>query len=136
VRNAVTNAAAATRAAAGPPAPPAREEREIESWLGELRGTGTPPGQPTPSPTRRPSTESTRAMPEGRRRAPDPGPGNEPTTAMPAQNDDADATTAIPAQRPQDTDAATEKLNTPDEKPKRRGGGMSAQDLLRREGRL
>ena len=34
--------------------------------------------------------------------------------------------------------SATEKLNTreEDEKPKRRGGGMSAQDLLRREGRL
>jgi RND superfamily putative drug exporter len=55
---------------------------------------------------------------------------------MPAQNPDADPTTAIPAQRPQDTDAATEKLNAQDEKPKRRGGGMSAQDLLRREGRL
>ncbi len=47
VRNAVTNAAAATRAAAAPPAPrPPREEREIESWLGELRGTGAPAGQP------------------------------------------------------------------------------------------
>ncbi|MGZ5379103.1 MAG: MMPL family transporter, partial [Mycobacterium sp.] len=152
VRTAVTNAAAATRAAATPPAPPPREEREIESWLGELRGTGAPTGQPTPSPTRRPSTESTRAMPEGGRlgtppqgRAqPPPSPGNEPTKAMPAQNPDADPTTAIPALgtpaedrgRPQDTDAATEKLNAQDEKPKRRGGGMSAQDLLRREGRL
>jgi RND superfamily putative drug exporter len=138
VRNAVTNAAAATRAAAAPPAPPAREEREIESWLGELRGTA-PTGQPAPSPTRRPSTEPTRAMPEGGRagrRQPPPTPGNEPTTAIPAQSEDADPTTAIPAQRPQDTDAATEKLNAADEKPKRRGGGMSAQDLLRREGRL
>jgi RND superfamily putative drug exporter len=139
VRNAVTNAAAATRAAAAPPPPPAREEREIESWLGELRGTGSSTGQPTPSPTRRPSTESTRAMPEGGGagpRQPPPSPGNEPTTAMAAQSEDADPTTAIPAQRPQDTDAATEKLNAADEKPKRRGGGMSAQDLLRREGRL
>ena len=142
VRAAVTNAAAATRAAAAPPAPPPREEREIESWLGELRGTGAPSGQSTPSPTRRPSTESTRAMPEGgggtppQGRAQPPSPGNEPTKAMPAQNPDADPTTAIPAQRPQDTDAATEKLNAQDEKPKRRGGGMSAQDLLRREGRL
>ena len=32
--------------------------------------------------------------------------------------------------------AATEKLNAQDEQPKRRGGGVSAADLLRREGRL
>ncbi|HYZ67638.1 MAG TPA: hypothetical protein VE666_07525, partial [Mycobacterium sp.] len=49
----------------------------------------------------------------------------------------ADATTAIPTQRKQDTDAATEKLNTREEEErKRRGGGVSAQDLLRREGRI
>jgi RND superfamily putative drug exporter len=43
----------------------------------------------------------------------------------------------MPAQRPSDPDT-TGKLNTgeEDEKPKRRGNGMSAQDLLRREGRL
>ena len=147
VRNAVTNAAAATRAAAAPPPPRPKEEREIESWLGELRGTGAPAGQPTPSPTRRPSTEgrgrpsseATRAMPEqvppsqasppaqagGRRRQPHPTPGNEPTTAMPSQRPEGD-----------DPEAATQKLNAQDEQPKRRGGGMSAQDLLRREGRL
>jgi RND superfamily putative drug exporter len=76
-------------------------------------------------------------MPEQRPRRPQPQPGNEPTTAIPAQrpqNDD--ATTAIPTPRKQDPEA-TEKLNTRDEeKPKRRGGGLSAQDLLRREGRL
>ena len=84
-------------------------------------------------------------MPEQRPRRPRPQPGDEPTTAIPAlgtppdgrgrpQNDD--ATTAIPAPRKQDPEA-TEKLNTRDEeKPKRRGGGLSAQDLLRREGRL
>jgi RND superfamily putative drug exporter len=178
VRNVVSNAAAATRAAAAPPAPrPPREEREIESWLGELRGTDAPAGQPAPPPARgtegggprqkagegRPSTASTRAMPEqvpppehaptrtpgtgGRRRRPDPDPGNEPTTAIPAP-EDADPTTAIPALgtpaedrgRPQaqDPETATDKLNARDEgeQPKRRGGGMSAQDLLRREGRL
>jgi trehalose monomycolate/heme transporter len=182
VRNAVSNAAAATRAAAAPPAPPPqapREEREIESWLGELRGTNAPAGPSTPPPASRPptegrgrpSTEPTRAMPEatgGRRRQPQPGPSNEPpTTAIPAlgtppegrggtppegrgrpqaEDADADATTAIPALgtpaedrgRPQDPETATDKLNTREEgeKPKRRGGGMSAQDLLRREGRL
>ncbi|ULE34582.1 efflux RND transporter permease subunit [Mycobacterium sp. IDR2000157661] len=150
VRNAVTNAAAATRDAARPPVPKARprEEREIESWLGELRGTGapTPPPAPPapPAPPKRPSAESTRAMPEQRPSRPEPG--DEPTTAIPtpAQRGtppeggaDADATTAIPTQRKDDADAATEKLNTrEDEERKRRGGGVSAQDLLRREGRI
>jgi RND superfamily putative drug exporter len=66
-------------------------------------------------------------MPD-QRRQPTPPPGNEPTTAIPTQRP-----------RPQDAEAATEKLNTRDEdEPKRRGGvsGLSAQDLLRREGRI
>ena len=48
-----------------------------------------------------------------------PPPGNEPTTAFQAQ----------PA------DPQTEKLDTRDDERKRRGGGVSAADLLRREGR-
>jgi RND superfamily putative drug exporter len=90
--------------------------REIESWLGELRG-GAPAAQP--------SAEPTRAMPEQHGRGAAPV-GNEPTTA-------------IPVPRPKDPDA-TEKIDTreaaDDDQPKRRGGGMSAADLLRREGRL
>ncbi|KUH66365.1 hypothetical protein AU184_00840 [Mycolicibacterium novocastrense] len=140
---------------------PPREEREIESWLGELRGTGTPPAPPAPTP-QRPSAEPTRAMPtapEGRERprvAP-PAPGNEPTTAIPtprsrppepvrdpaaAQNPDAagdsDKTQAIPTPGKQadDAEAATEKLNTREDEERQRRGGVSAQDLLRREGRL
>ena len=70
--------------------------------------------------------------------------GNDPTTAIPArrdpqpQNDDSEATRAIPTPRKSDADAATEKLNTrSDDEPQRRGGsGVSAQDLLRREGRI
>jgi trehalose monomycolate/heme transporter len=91
--------------------------REIESWLGDLRAGGA--GAPTPSSNEPP----TRAVPEQRPRAPkNAPPGNEPpTTAMPAQKPEADATEKIPAQ---------------DEQPKRRGGGVSAADLLRREGRL
>jgi len=75
-------------------------------------------------------------MPEQRPRQPRPQPGNEPTTAISRatsapQNDD--ATTAIPTPPKQDPEA-TEKINTHDEdEPKRRGGGLSAQDLLRRE---
>jgi trehalose monomycolate/heme transporter len=207
VRNVVNNATARInhppagdtqrtyRPAPSPPAPP-REEREIESWLGELRGTAAPAGgQPTPlpshGPTREPETggppaqpsaDATRVMPDQRtRQRARPQPGNEPTTTIPAlgtlpsqaggppsqaggppsqaggppsqaggppsqaggppdgggRPQNADATTAIPTPRKQDADAATEKLNTrEEEEPKRRGGGVSAQDLLRREGRL
>jgi RND superfamily putative drug exporter len=116
---------------------PKREEREIESWLGELRGGpggGRPPRPPQPS------ADPTTAMRAG---APKPEPepeGNEPTTAIPVQRapqpEDSDATTKIPTQKDAGNDAAsTEKLNTPED-PKRRGGGMSAADLLRREGRM
>jgi RND superfamily putative drug exporter len=146
VRNAVNNATASPRTTRPTPGPkPPREEREIESWLGELRG-GTPgSGQP------RPSADATRAMPAGtppegrgqRPTPPRPQPGNEPTTAIPAQGGPArpgpqsdDATTAIPTAPQQDSDA-TEKIDMRSEdEPKRRGGGVSAQDLLRREGRL
>jgi RND superfamily putative drug exporter len=134
VRSAVNNAAgAAQRAYRGtqptsPPAPPSpaappREDREIESWLGELRGTA-PAGGPTPPPQpQRPSADATRAIPEQRRNQP---PAQEPPT------------TAIPTRRARRQDPeATEKINTrDDEERKRRGGGVSAQDLLRREGRL
>ena len=138
VRNAVTNATAVTQRTprATPPPAPKREDREIESWLGDLRGTGAAPVAPQPKP---PSAEPTRAMPE-------PG-GNEPTTAIPAQreprpqqDDSAEETRAIPTARRGDAEAATEKLNTRgDDERQRRGGGpsgVSAQELLRREGRI
>jgi len=175
VRNVVNNATARVHPPAGdthrthrpaPPRPtaPPREEREIESWLGELRGTAPAGGQPGPPPAR-PSADATRAIPElgalpsqaggppaqagGRPRPPRPQPGNEPTTAIPAQGtppdgrgrprpQNADATTAIPTPRKQDPEA-TEKINTREEDEHQRrgtGGGVSAQDLLRREGRI
>jgi trehalose monomycolate/heme transporter len=159
VRNVVNNAAARVnhppagdtqrshRPAPPPPAAP-REEREIESWLGELRGTAPAGGQPAPPPVR-PSADATRAMPDvgsppsrgGSQRQPRPQPGNEPTTAIPTLG-------TLPSQaggppegtgRPRtgDAEAATEKLDTREEEErKRRGGGVSAQDLLRREGRI
>ena len=62
--------------------------------------------------------------PEPRRPKPPAAGGGEPPT------------TAIPAQQPEG-DPATEKIDTrEDDQPKRRGGGMSAADLLRREGRF
>ncbi|PRC47762.1 hypothetical protein C6A85_83300, partial [Mycobacterium sp. ITM-2017-0098] len=112
--------------------PPPREEREIESWLGDLRGGSSPADPPQPP---RPSADPTRAMPEAGAAE------SEPTTAIPAQRDSDDSaapTRAIPTAKPSDADTATEKLNTrPDDETSRRGGhGLSAQDLLRREGRL
>ena len=89
---------------------PHGEDRNIESWLGELRG-GTPPPPPPP-----PADDATRAIP------------TQPVGAS------ADETRAIPVSKPEsdDTETATEQLNARG-KP---GRAVSAQDLLRREGRL
>ncbi|OBK74707.1 MMPL family transporter [Mycobacterium sp. 1274761.0] len=123
-RNAVAGAdAAPPRAKRVAPPPPVREDREIESWLGELRGTG-------PAAPARPASP------------PSPPQGAEPTTAIPVQRSrasrhaspDADPTTAMPAQRQQDPDS-TEKLTAQAEDEGRRRGNLSAADLLRREGR-
>ncbi|APE17249.1 hypothetical protein BOH72_20330 [Mycobacterium sp. WY10] len=138
VKNAVNTAASATRSNR-PPAPPA-PDREIESWLGELRGK---PGAPTPSP--QPSAEPTRAMsgPEDTTTAiPNPNDKNGADDVSPAVS--AEETRAIPVSRPDqgDSEVATEKLNSrgkkEGEEQRRRGsgGGVSAADLLRREGRL
>jgi uncharacterized membrane protein YdfJ with MMPL/SSD domain len=142
VKNAVNTATSAARSTR-PPAPPA-PDREIESWLGELRGkpgaSSTPPPPPSAEPT------ETIAAPE------------DATTAIPAQREphkadevppalSAEETRAIPVSRPEqgDSEVATEKLNSrgkkedkePDEQRRRgTGGGVSAADLLRREGRL
>jgi RND superfamily putative drug exporter len=129
VRNAVSNATHRTSA-------PAQQEREIESWLGELRGsTNSPAPQQHPQPVQ-PSTDATKAIPtppkiQGRHGAP-----ADVTTAIPAQGT---ARTNGRGDNREDTDAATEKLNArgkPEEPNRRRGGGVSAHDLLRREGRL
>ena len=86
-RNAVGNAnASAPRTRRTTPPPPVREDREIESWLGELRGNS--PAAPPPA------------------RTPRPQKGAEPTTAIPVQSprggrpvkESTEPTTAIPAQ--------------------------------------
>jgi len=137
MRSAVTGATEAIRPSSPPPA---AGEREIESWLGDLRN----PNKAAPQPHSQPSSDPTRSMQPG-------GETAEATTAIPAQTDEGDsseaATRAIPIAKkgPADTEAATEKLNSrgarggegteSTDKPSRRGGGVSAQDLLRREGR-
>ncbi|MBO0678510.1 MMPL family transporter [Mycolicibacterium sp. S2-37] len=142
-KNAVRGAVnATTQRTAHPSAPPQREEREIESWLGELRGGPGGPGGPGGQPPRpQPSAEPTQAMRPGPPAA-TPAEGNEPTTAIPvqrpsqgpAQPDSAEATTKIPT--PPSDPESTEKIDLSDDAQKRRGGGVSAQDLLRREGRI
>ena len=117
--------ASAQHAKRATPPPPLREDREIESWLGELRGNS--PAAPPPA------------------RRPHPQQGTEPTTAIPVQRPHggrpdektAEPTTAITAQPQQDPEA-TEKLTAQkatEEETRRRGGGVSAAELLRREGR-
>jgi RND superfamily putative drug exporter len=79
--------------------------REIESWLGQLRGNISASGPQIQTPSDGPADQ-----------------GNEPTTAFRAQ--------------PADAPDATEKIDTAETQRRGTGGGVSAQDLLRREGRL
>ena len=102
----------------------------------ELRGPGgsMPPVPAGPSSPPTPSSGQTRAMPVPTNNSGDNA------------SDPADPTAALPIMRPEgnDSEAATEKLNAraqgdnADQARQRRrgGGGLSAQDLLRREGRL
>ncbi|BBU24890.1 mmpL family membrane protein [Mycobacterium xenopi 4042] len=72
-----------------------------------------------------------------------PIPGNQPGSQTPS--DAGDPTAALPTPPPEDSDSdvATEKLNSrghsgnnADQTRQRRTGSVSAQDLLRREGRF
>jgi uncharacterized membrane protein YdfJ with MMPL/SSD domain len=105
----------------------------------ELRGQGgsVPPVPARPSPPPTPSSGQTRAMPVS-----PPVPTN---NSGDNASDPADPTAALPIMLPEgnDSEAATEKLNAHPQgdngdqtRQRRRGGGLSAQDLLRREGRL
>ena len=109
-------------------AKPARDDRDIGSWLGELRdkksGSQQPPQRP-PDPVHPADTdrdEATTVFPAGGK-----------TTEIPAADPlSAEETRAIPISRPGDPEAATEQINARG----KQSGGVSAQDLLRREGRL
>lgn len=86
-----------------------------------------------PGPAAPPSGDQTRAIPV-------PGPRSDDAS------DAAEPTTALPKMRPEgnDPNAATDQANArgqgengdPTRQRRRSGGGLSAQDLLRREGRL
>lgn len=129
------------------PAPEAHHrgpEREIESWLGELRGPRQP-GQSGPIP-RTSSSDPTTAMPVQKPGAGNSGSGDEPaTTAMPVATPPyvarehqlgADQTEAIPDPNAPRPPKRTGPGPEADETTRRsRGGSVSAQDLLRREGR-
>jgi len=112
----------------GPPQPTREEDREIESWLSDLRGgkTGDPRGAaPTPP---QPSADETRALQIPREQS---------SGKPPAEPEDATTAIPTPPRDEKDSDTATEKLNARGENPpRRRGGGLSAADLLRREGRM
>jgi RND superfamily putative drug exporter len=122
-----------TRFSTQPPTPagssPRGEDREIESWLSELRdprSASAPPSEP--------SADQTRAMPAA---------GQRPSAQRPPAEDDATTAIPTPPREEQDPDVATKKLNARgkdadngDRSRPRRGGGLSAQDLLRREGRI
>jgi RND superfamily putative drug exporter len=128
---------------------PRNADREIESWLGELRG----PKQSGSAPAE--SGDATTAIPVAKPNPANGTSGEDATTAMPVANPEAtrqgppraprpsraqqtappsaDATEALPAsdqkrtpQQQQEADEATRRS---------RGGSVSAQDLLRREGR-
>jgi trehalose monomycolate/heme transporter len=121
--------------------PPRGEDREIESWLSELRAAqpNDRPADPrgTTPPPSKPSADHTRAMPVPKehpsgRRPKDEGLEGEATTAIPTpprDEKDPDVATQKPNPRGQATDGR-------DRPRQRRGGGLSAQDLLRREGRI
>jgi trehalose monomycolate/heme transporter len=112
-----------------PPQPPAGDEREIESWLSDLRGGKARDPHSAAPKAPQPSADETRALQTPPRDKPSDPPPTKPE----------DATTAIPTapREGKDSDPDTEKLNAPGENPRpRRGGGLSAQDLLRREGRI
>jgi trehalose monomycolate/heme transporter len=131
-------------AASQPVSEPARQEdreTEFEAWISELRGpkANDRPSDPrgtsnTAPPSKPPPENAARPTPVSKERAP----------GQPTANEE-DSTTAIPT-GPRDTndpDIATEKLNArgrnaanADRTRQRRGGGLSAQDLLRREGRF
>jgi trehalose monomycolate/heme transporter len=140
-------AAAAPRPAHDPTHPaPAPRPAELPSGASTTR-LNTRPSQPTP---RTEEASTTRLPVPGHSEGAPPAPTRAGPVSHESANDPADPTAALPVMRPEanDSDAATEKMNArgqadqsdngDEPRPRRRGGGggLSAADLLRREGRL
>ena len=110
----------------------ADSDRDITSWLGELRGKAFP-RPPAPDAPAEP-TRVIAAPDDATTAIPTAIPTVVPTAPVAPADAASDETRAIPVSRPPagDPDVATEKLNSRG----KQGGGVSAQELLRREGRL
>jgi RND superfamily putative drug exporter len=144
-RAVITNASALTQRVqrAGPP-----KEREIESWLGELRGSAQTEEPPTQAVELAPAGDDaaeTTAIPVRRPDKPAPTGDDATTTAIPVRKTDKQGPTKRPKRPPaanpdpESTEKLPKQTQAPGGRPeeeRRRGGGVSAQDLLRREGRL
>jgi len=123
------------RTAPPPSEPPSeRQDRDLESWLGELRGTSQRPpsaNSGTGAQTNAQTNAQTEAIPTQRGGAHQhPDDTDAATTALPTPPTDAEQNDPTPP---------TEKLPGRGGRPKgrqRHGDGVSAQDLLRREGRF
>ena len=104
--------------------------REIESWLGDLRGRPAKAPRRSRRPRRRPEAiHATRACPRRRHRLP-PEPA---TRGHPGQHSPPGGRRRP---RSEQLNAEANAQREDDSRKRRRGGGVSAQDLLRREGRL
>ncbi|BAX90558.1 MMPL family transporter [Mycobacterium shigaense] len=132
------------RPAGLPEAKPAVERVDVPPSGASTTRIQTRPSQPTEAQTSRLSVPGAPAP-----RPAAPADGQTRAMPLPGNGDPAEPTTALPAMRPEgdDAEAATEKINArgkgaqsdngEEPRPRRRaGGGLSAQDLLRREGRL
>ncbi|MFM9035990.1 MAG: MMPL family transporter, partial [Mycobacterium sp.] len=112
-------------------APETSADRDIGSWLGELRRKASPR---RPAAVVEPDAEPTNVLPSEEPTYVIAAP-EDATTAIPAADMlSAEETRAIPVSRPQaaDSEVATEKLNARGQN----AAGVSAADLLRREGRI
>ncbi|HEX5256348.1 MAG TPA: MMPL family transporter, partial [Mycobacterium sp.] len=143
---------AATSESAGTTRIPARPSQPTEAQTTRFSAQGVP-GHDRPA-EMRPATNSAPQAPQRPSAAgPAAPPSGDQTRAIPVPGnrsddtgDTAEPTTALPKMRPEGNDptAATEQANAPGQgengdparQRRRSGGGLSAQDLLRREGRL
>ncbi|HET7074145.1 MAG TPA: MMPL family transporter [Mycobacterium sp.] len=143
--------ASTARIQTGPSQPTASTTRHsVPANTNAVPGGQAAPGRQRPE-DRRPGSSTPPAPPRAQAPPSPPTPSSGQTRAMPvptSRSDDdkadpADPTAALPVMRSDanDSDAATEKLNARGQsdngdRRRRGGGGLSAQDLLRREGRL